>query len=63
MNCTGVASKNCHTAGSIQCWPSRSASIGKVSGADKASPTATGAKPAHGELSTASMAALAARGS
>ena len=59
MNCTGVASTNCAQAGSIQCAPNRSPSMGSTSGNDSSSPMATGANPAQGE-SSCSRAALAA---
>ncbi len=41
MNCTGAASRNCHSAGSIQCRPSRSPSMGSTSGALSSAAAAT----------------------
>jgi len=56
MNCTGVARMNCTHAGSIQCKPNRSPSMGSTSGADSSNPTATGVKPAQGDCAPSSLA-------
>ena len=41
MNCTGVASANCHHPGSIACTPNGASSIGSISGADSRAAAST----------------------
>ena len=61
MNWTGVASKNCHSGGSIQCCPAKSPNMGKTRGKDKASAQATGAKPAQVDTGAAKEGAALSR--
>ena len=63
MNCTGVASRNCTHAGKHPVLAKQVAQHGQHQGADSASPTATGKKPAQGGASSGASVASAARGS